>query len=122
MAQVSNRKAGVVVAEPASEELRARLRGDLITRNDDEYEAARKVFNAMIDRHPALIVRCADVADVMAAVDFARDNRLTLAIRGGGHNVAGFGSCDDGLVIDMSRMKGIRVDPQSRTVRADGGC
>ena len=122
MAQVSNRKAGVVVAEPAIEELRARLRGDLITRNDDEYEAARKVFNAMIDRHPALIVRCADVADVMAAVDFARDNRLTLAIRGGGHNVAGFGSCDDGLVIDMSRMKGIRVDPQSRTVRADGGC
>ena len=76
----------------------------------------------MIDRHPRLIVRCRDVADVITAVNFARDNDLLLAIRGGGHNAGGLGVCDDGLVIDLSRMKGIRVDPEARTVRVEGGC
>jgi FAD/FMN-containing dehydrogenase len=89
---------------------------------DAGYDAARKVFNAMIDRYPRLIARCADVADVIACVDFAREQRLLLAVRGGGHNGGGLGTCDNGLVIDLSRMKGIRVDPKARTARVDGGC
>ena len=76
----------------------------------------------MIDKQPALIARCVDVADVIAAVNFAREHELTLAVRGGGHNGAGLGTCDDGLVIDLSRMKGMRVDPAARTVRVEGGC
>jgi FAD/FMN-containing dehydrogenase len=76
----------------------------------------------MIDRHPAVIVRCTDVADVIAAVNFARDQRLLVAIRGGGHNGGGLGTCDDGLVIDLSPMKGVRVDPAARTARVAGGC
>jgi FAD/FMN-containing dehydrogenase len=98
------------------------VRGELILPVDGGYDAARKVYNAMIDKHPALIMRCADIADVIAAVNFAREHKLAIAIRGGSHNVAGFGTCDDGLVIDLSRMKGIRVDPVKRTVRAEGGC
>ena len=89
----------------------AHLRGDVIRRGDLGYDAARQVYNAMIDRCPALIVRCVDVADVAAAVSFARETGLTLAVRGGGHNGGGLGTCDDGLVIDLSLMKGIRVDP-----------
>jgi FAD/FMN-containing dehydrogenase len=108
--------------EAALAELRVRLRGDLITPGDARYDAARAVYNGMIDRRPALIARCVDVADVMAAVDFAREHRLTVAIRGGGHNGAGLGTCDDGLVIDLSPMKGTHVDPVARTVRAAGGC
>src|SRR5256714_7080903 len=76
----------------------------------------------MIDQHPALITHCADVADVISAVNFARQHQLTLAVRGGGHNGAGLGTCDGGLVIDLSHMKGIRVDPTKRTVRVEGGC
>src|SRR5580704_851899 len=76
----------------------------------------------MIDRRPAMIVRCVDVADVIAAVAFARDRGLPLAVRGGGHSGPGLGSCDDGLVLDLSRMRGIRVDPAERTVRVEGGC
>src|SRR5438105_589410 len=91
-------------------EFRALLRGDLIEPEDAFYEEARKVYNAMIDKRPALIARCVDVADVMHAVNFGRENRLTIAIRGGGHNGPGFGTCDGGLVIDLSRMRGIRVD------------
>jgi hypothetical protein len=104
------------------ESLKARLRGELIHPNDNAYDAACKVYNAMIDRHPRLIVRCADVADVMAAVNFARDNNLLLAVRGGSHNAAGLGVCDDGLVVDLSRLRGIHVDPTARTVRVEGGC
>jgi hypothetical protein len=104
------------------EKLKASLHGQLIQPNDDTYDAARKVYNAMIDRHPRLIVSCANVADVMAGVNFARDNGLLLAVRGGGHNAAGLGVCDGGLVIDLSRMKGIHVDPTARTVRVEGGC
>lgn len=76
----------------------------------------------MIDKRPLLIARCVDVVDVIAAVDFGRDNRLPIAIRGGGHNGPGLGSVDDGLVIDLSTMKGVRVDPAKRTVRAGAGC
>jgi FAD/FMN-containing dehydrogenase len=86
------------------------------------YDEARKLYNGMIDKRPLLIVRCADVSDVITAVRFARDEGLLLAIRGGGHNGPGLGSCDDGVVIDMSALKGVRVDPKARTVRVEGGC
>jgi FAD/FMN-containing dehydrogenase len=98
------------------------IRGNVITPAAADYELARKVYNGMIDRHPDAIVRCADVADVRAAVNFARQERLTVAIRGGGHNGAGLGVCDHGLVIDLSLMKGVRVDPAANTVRAETGC
>jgi len=104
------------------QELRVKFRGELITPGDAAYEAARKVYNGMIDRRPALIARCTDVADVMAGVAFAREKKLLLAVRGGGHNGPGLGVCDGGLVIDLSRLKGIRVDQKNRTVRVDGGC
>jgi len=102
--------------------LRSSLRGQLLQPGDDGYEAARKVYNAMIDRRPRLIARCVDVADVIACVNFARDNQVLLAVRGGGHNGAGLGTCDDGLVIDLSRMRGVRVDAAARAVRVEGGC
>ncbi len=98
------------------------LRGQLIKPGDPGYDDARKVYNGMIDRRPALIARCANVADVIRAVNFASENGLVLAIRGGGHNGAGLGTCDGGLAIDLSLMKGIRVDPRARTVRVEGGC
>jgi FAD/FMN-containing dehydrogenase len=98
------------------------FRGDLITSSHSGYEQAAKLYNAMIEKRPRLIARCADVADVMAAVKYSRDYALAVAIRGGGHNGAGYGSCDDGLVIDLSRLKGIRVDPWSRTIRVEAGC
>jgi FAD/FMN-containing dehydrogenase len=103
------------------EELRAELRGGLVTREDAGYDAARAVYNAMIDKHPALIVRCRDVADVRAALVYARQHGLDVAIRGGGHNGAGLGSVDDGLVIDLSPMNHVRVDPASRTAEVGGG-
>ena len=104
------------------EQLRARVRGDIILPDDSRYESARKVYNAMIDKRPALIVRCVDTADVIECVNYARANEMLTAIRGGGHNGGGLGTCDNGLVIDLSRMKGIRVDPAARTVRVEGGC
>src|SRR3974377_269921 len=104
------------------DKFKAGLRGELIQRSDSRYEEARKLYNGMIDKRPLLIARCADVADVISAVRFARDNELLTAIRGGGHNGPGLGSCDDGLVIDLSLMQGVRVDPQNRTVRAEAGC
>jgi FAD/FMN-containing dehydrogenase len=106
----------------AVQDLRSRLRGELLQPGDAGYEQARQVYNGMIDRRPALIARCVDVADVVHAVNFAREHHLTLAVRGGGHSGPGLGTCDDGLVIDLSRMKGIRVDPTNRTVRVEGGC
>ncbi len=109
------------VAPAASEALRARLRGPLIQPRDEEYDTVRRVYNGMIDKHPALIARCFDVADVLAAVDFAREHRVTVAIRGGGHNGGGLGVCDNGLVIDLSLMRGVHVDPSARTVRVEGG-
>jgi len=103
-------------------DLKMHLRGELIRPEDPNYEQVRPVYNGMINRRPALIVRCFDVADVISSVNFAREHRLTLAVRGGGHNGAGLGTCDDGLVIDLSRMKGIHVDPANRTARVEGGC
>ncbi|HRO11495.1 FAD-binding oxidoreductase, partial [Amaricoccus sp.] len=102
--------------------LRAALRGDVLTAGDADYEAARRVYNGMIDLRPRLIARCADVADVIAAVGFGRDQGLPIAIRGGGHNGAGFASVEDGLVVDLSAMRGVRVDPEARTVRVGPGC
>lgn len=110
-----------ILAENTVETFRAQMRGELIQPTDPQYDQARKVYNAMINKYPALIARCADVADVQSAVSFARDNRLPLAIRGGGHNGPGFGSCDDGIVVDLGRMRGIRVDPSNHTVRVEGG-
>jgi FAD/FMN-containing dehydrogenase len=102
--------------------LRGAFRGQVIGRDDAEYEQARKVYNGMIDRHPQVIVRAADTADVIAGVNLARDNAVDLSIRGGSHSVPGFGTNDDGVVIDLARMNGVRVDPVTRTVRAEGGC
>ena len=98
------------------------LRGRLIRPDAPDYDAARGVYNAMIDRRPALIARCVDVADVIATVTFAREHGLPLAVRGGGHSGPGLGVCDDGVVVDLSPMKGVRVDPASRTARVGGGC
>ena len=108
--------------ETAVQELASHLRGTLLRPGDAGYEQARQVYNGMINKHPALIARCVDVADVIAAVNFAREHQLTLAVRGGGHNGPGLGTCDDGLVIDLSQMKGIRVDPVARTASVAGGC
>jgi len=102
-------------------DFRARLQGGLIEPSHPSYEVARKVYNAMIDRRPRLIARCADVADVMTAVKFGREQKLRVAIRGGGHNVAGNAVCDGGLMIDLARMRAVRVDPARRTARAEGG-
>jgi len=102
--------------------LQERFRGEIIQPVDPGYDGARKVYNGMIDKRPGLIARCADVADIMAAVEFGRENNLLTAIRGGGHNAAGLGICDDGLVIDLSRMKNVHVDPKARTARVAAGC
>ncbi|CAN7206340.1 FAD-binding oxidoreductase [Aminobacter sp. LjRoot7] len=106
----------------ASHEFPKRLRARLIGQDDPGYEAARSLYNAMIDKRPRWIVPCADVGDVVAAVNHARDRQLLVAIRGGGHNGPGLGSCDGGMVIDMSPMKRIDIDPITRTVRVEAGC
>lgn len=98
-----------------------RFKGQVIYPGDAEYDSARKVWNGMIDKYPAAVVRPADEGDVIAAVDFARDHQLPLSVRGGGHNVAGHATNDGGIVIDLSSMKKIEVDPVNRTVRAQGG-
>ncbi len=105
-----------------ADELRASLRGELICAGDGGYDEARKVYNGMIDRRPTAIIRCADVADVIAAVGLARQEGRVLSVRGGSHSVPGFGTNDDGIVCDLSPMTGIRVDPERRTARAEGGC
>jgi FAD/FMN-containing dehydrogenase len=107
--------------ETAIQGLAATMRGNLIQRGDPSYDEARKIYNAMIDKHPALIAQCSNVADVIAAVNFARDNDIIVAIRGGGHNGPGLGTVDDGLVIDLSPMNGVRIDPEARTARVEGG-
>ncbi|MGJ3237066.1 MAG: FAD-binding oxidoreductase [Anaerolineae bacterium] len=103
------------------EDFKAQFQGQLIRPEDDSYDEARSIWNAMIDKYPALIAQCQGTADVINAVRFARDNNLLLAIRGGGHNVAGNAVCDNGLVIDLSQMKGIHVNPSERTVRVQPG-
>ena len=108
--------------EDSITELKRTLRGRLIQPGDADYDEARKVYNAMIHKKPRLIARCADVADVIRSVNFARDNDLLVSIRGGGHNAGGLGICDDGLVIDLAPIKYTRVDPAARTVTVGGGC
>lgn len=102
-------------------ELRDVLRGEILQANDAGYDDARAVWNAMIDRRPAIIVRCAGTADVRASLAYARNHQLRLAVRGGGHNIAGSALCDDGLVIDLSRMKSVQVDPERRRAWVEGG-
>ena len=111
----------VEIGEAAVAELRTRLRGDSIRPDDPGYDEARLVWNGMIDRRPALIVRCSGPADVIHAVNFARANNLLVSVRGGGHNAAGNAVCDGGIVIDLSRMKGVQVDLDGRTARVQGG-
>jgi FAD/FMN-containing dehydrogenase len=101
--------------------LRLAMRGDVIEPGEPAYEDGRKVFNANIDRRPALIARCCDVTDVLEAIRYAREHDMGVAVRGGGHNVAGLGTCDDDVVIDLSPMRGVRVDPRQRTVHVQGG-
>ena len=100
---------------------KAGLRGELIQPNDEGYDAARKVYNGMVDRRPRLIAKCIDVADVITAVNFGREQNLLVAVRGGGHNAGGLGVCDDGLVVDLSGINYVRVDPAKKTVLCGGG-
>jgi len=109
------------MVKAALEELRARLRGDVLTPTDAGYDASRQIFNAMIDRRPAIIARCADAADVVTCVGFARAQGLEVSVCGGGHSVAGKAVCDGALMIDLATMKGIRVDPEHRSARAEPG-
>lgn len=108
--------------ETSIQEFRATLRGGIIEPQDQGYDDARKVYNAMISKRPRMIVRCVDVADVIQSVNFARKNDILLSIRGGGHNAGGLGICDDGLVIDLSLIKYTRIDLEAKTVVAGGGC
>jgi FAD/FMN-containing dehydrogenase len=110
-----------VLDGPTVQGFKTSLRGNLLCPTDEGYKDARKIWNGMIDRRPALIARCAGAADVITAVNFARDNSLPVSVHGGGHNVAGLAVCHGGLMIDLSRMKGIRVDPARRMARAEPG-
>src|SRR5271166_3007649 len=112
---------GMVVNHDRIERFKAAFRGEVIQPGDSGYETARKIWNASIDKHPGIIARCSGVADVVAAVNFARENELLVAVRGGGHNVAGRALCDDGIVIDLSGLKEIQVDAKNRTARVQGG-
>lgn len=104
------------------QQLQSLLRGELITPDHAGYNHARKVYNGMIDKKPTLIAKCKDVADVIACVNFARDNNMLLAVRGGGHNGGGLGICDNGMVIDLSQISYVHVDPHNKTARVGGGC
>ena len=103
------------------EEFASQLKGEIVMPSDANYNETRKAYNEMINKHPGMIVMCADVADVMASVNFGRENALLVAVRGGGHNGGGLGLCDDGLVIDLSGLKFVRVDVANKTVRVGGG-
>lgn len=109
------------ISAEAIGKLRAAVRGGLIGRDHEGYEEARRVYNAMIARHPAVIVQAEDAADVIASVRFAGEHQLPLAVRGGGHSVPGFGTCDDGVVIDLGAMRNVHVDPKRGTARVGGG-
>ncbi len=102
--------------------LKTSLQGELLQPGDSGYDESRSVWNAMIDRRPDIIARCRGIADVVACVNFARNNKLKLSIKGGGHNIAGLAVCDGGIMLDMSLMRGVWVDPRSRTARAQAGC
>ncbi|HKJ46464.1 MAG TPA: FAD-binding oxidoreductase [Balneolales bacterium] len=111
-----------MTTNPQMKEFRSMFRGPLLTKADEGYDEARKVYNGMIDKHPSIIAQCTDLADVITAVNYGRDSGLPVAIRGGGHSGPGLGSVDNGLVIDLRYMKGIRVDPKSNTAQVQGGC
>jgi FAD/FMN-containing dehydrogenase len=113
--------AETTIERKAVEDFRASLRGPLLTMGQDGYEAARRIWNGMIDKHPALIARCADAGDVVRAVTFARERQLLLAVRGGGHSFPGYSTCDGGLVIDLSSMNAVRVNPLTLTAHVGGG-
>ena len=110
-----------VIGEAEVEDFRGNLYGETLLPGDDGYDGARRIWNAMIDKRPAMIARCSGTADVINSVNFARENNLLISVRGGGHNFPGNSVCNDGLMIDLSRMTGVRVDPAARTVRAQGG-
>ncbi len=110
-----------IIEAEAIEAFAQRLRGRLLRPGDGGYDGTRRVWNGMIDRRPALIARCSGTADVIDAVNFAREHDLLVSVRGGGHNVAGTAVCDGGLMIDLSPMRGVHVDPKARTARAQGG-
>src|SRR5437588_12569783 len=118
---VTSEGTDLFLEEPTVQQFAAWLRGPLLRPGDDGYDAARRVWNGMIDRRPALIARCAGVADVMAAVRFARAHGILVAVKGGGHNITGNAVCEGGLMIDLSPMKSVRVDPARRTARAEAG-
>lgn len=109
------------IGDEQLQEFEAGFQGDLIRADDPDYDDARAVWNGMIDKHPGLLARCAGAADVISSVNFARENDLLVAVRGGGHNVAGTAVCDDGLVIDLSEMTGVRIDPEARTAWVQAG-
>jgi FAD/FMN-containing dehydrogenase len=111
----------VNVSSSAIDDLKSTIRGQLLQSGDASFEQARSIWNAMIDRHPAMILRCAGAADVRRGVAFARDNGLPLAIRGGGHNIGGSALCDDGLVLDLSSMKSVRIDPAAQRAYVEPG-
>src|SRR5215471_12524888 len=111
----------VPMSLPHIQPLRTSFAGELIQPADAGYASACKIWNASIQKRPVLIARCTGVSDVVAAVNFARENSLLTAVRGGGHNVGGRALCDDGIVIDLSAMRGVYVDPAKRTDRAQGG-
>jgi FAD/FMN-containing dehydrogenase len=111
----------ITLDEAAVTEFKAGLRGEVITPDSANYDEVRVIWNGMHNKRPALIARCTGTADVIAAVNFARSHNLLVAVRGGGHNVAGSASCDDGIMIDLSLMKGVHVDPKARTARVQGG-
>lgn len=102
-------------------ELRSAVAGTVIVPGDDDYQSARRVWNYAIDRHPAMIIRCGGTADVVAAVRFARSEGLPIAIRGGAHSLAGFSTCDDGLVVDLTQMCAVSIDARGGRARAQGG-
>ena len=112
----------IILEQKVLDDLRTRLRGELLLPGEPGYDEARSIWNAMIDRRPALIARCLGVADVVTGVRFAREHGLHLSIKGGGHNIAGLAVGDGGLMLDMSLMRGVWVDPTARTARAQAGC
>ena len=119
---LATRRAESGVTSEAIEAFVGSMRGTVVQPDDPGYDEVRSLYNGMIDKRPRLIAQCVDVADVITAVNFGRENGLLVAIRGGGHNGPGLGSCDDGLMVDLSLMKSVRVDPANRTVRVGPGC
>jgi len=110
-----------MLSESAIQQFKKSIRGGVVQPGDADYDPARKTWNRMIDKRPAIMARCLGTSDVIRCVEFAREQSLVVAVRGGGHNIAGKSLCDDGLLIDLSSMKGIHVDPVRRTARAQAG-